>query len=112
MTNDTVDSDYKYINLLYSNIPKSSIVFADNLQKKNITNIEKFKEISHLLHHKYIEFNAEFEVNIAANMRMKYVRLDKANWNMDVDEFINVFDPIINEMFLFMRNSFVRYGQM
>eukprot|EP01084_Bolivina_argentea_P295583 508933_1 len=108
MKNSMDDSGYKYINLFYNNIPKSSIVFGKNVY---VFNVDRCTEIAEVLYQKYINYDSEFEVNIAANLRRKYVRLAGKNWNIEIDEFINVFDALINEMFLFMRNSYIRYEQ-
>eukprot|EP01084_Bolivina_argentea_P234411 394655_1 len=52
--NDTDDiaMNYSYINLLYDNIPKSSIVYGqlNESNNQNITEIETFKHVAHLLY--------------------------------------------------------------
>ena len=102
------DYDTKYIDLLYDTVPKSSIVFV---KITDHVGIAKFKLIAHLLFDKYIRANAEFEVNISHQLRAKYTKLDEQNWNMKQDEFVLVFEKIVEEMFSFMWQSFDRYYQ-
>eukprot|EP01084_Bolivina_argentea_P073917 134103_1 len=108
LENDTNYMDYKYLNMFYNNIPESTIVFGNCLNDDTI-NIETFKNIAHLVYEKYIKYDSELEINIAAKLRKKYIRFDESKWNMESKELINVFDSVIHEMFMFMRNSFIRY---
>eukprot|EP01084_Bolivina_argentea_P239965 403218_1 len=122
-------ADYAYIHLFYDAILKSSIVFAhvqnrneeietrmvrvgsvDSTDNSDV--IQKFKDIAHSMFDKYIKNDAEFEINISAMLRMKYIQYEENNWNLDVEEFVNVFDAAIQEMFGFMKQSFIRYQQV
>merc|ERR1712228_27280 len=97
-----------YIDLLYDAVPKSSIVYVINAEP-NINGIERYRQKAHLLFHKYIRPDAEFEVNISYAMRMEYTNMAETDWRMEVSEFVQVFDKVINEMFMFMRQSYTRY---
>merc|ERR1712130_172914 len=100
--------DTQFIDMLYSTVPKSSIVFA---HRSNIDEIEKFKSIAHELYDKYIKINAEFEVNISYSLRLEYVKLNKNEWEMEPMELMQVFEKVMMESIAFMRQSFDRYQQ-
>ena len=104
--NKTQEFDTRYIDLLYHGVPKSSIVFDYDLDGDGM---EKFQWIAHLLFEKYVRVDAEFEINICHALRSKYIKLDEQNWNIELNEFVNVFEKIIVEMFFFMLQSFARY---
>jgi len=99
------DIEYQFIDLLYGDMPKSSIVE----KKSGHDGIERFRNIAHLLFAKYINYYAEFEVNISSDLRNQYVAHDNNKWVMEVHDFVLVFEPLINEMLYFMRQSFMRY---
>ena len=42
-------------------------------------------------------------------MRTQYLRMDENNWEMDLKQMVNVFDPVIQEMFGFLRASYIRF---
>eukprot|EP01084_Bolivina_argentea_P211736 360100_1 len=113
--NNNVELNDAYIDSLYETIPKSSIVFSQNYVQQSDTKdmdveeIEKYADIAHMLTQKYIAWNSEFEVNIPAKLRMKYIRFDQMHWEINKVELVNVFDELIHEMFLFIRNSFIRF---
>jgi len=103
----TTREKYKYVGVLYDEIPKSSIVFE---KRSNVDGIERMKHIAHRLHDKYIKEYSELEVNISYPLRCEYLQMDKEKWNMDLDKFIKIFDPVMKEMFnTFMTQSFMRY---
>ena len=113
----------KYVNVFYEKMPKSDIVFGkeaddieivftdddDSGQKDTDKEVEGFKIMARILHNKYIKRYGEFEVNIASQLREKYMKIDENNWNMDIHKMIHVFDEVMGEMFFFMRQSFMRY---
>ena len=114
----------KHCHTLYENIPKSTIIFAlhfdGDAKDGRITStsaqsqevVSKFRNIAHLLFVKYINFNAEFEINISSAQRLEYLAMDEANWEMDMNEFVMVFDPLIKEMHsIFMTQSFARFEE-
>merc|ERR1712083_859118 len=81
------DEDYEYVGMLFADMPQSSIVHGYVTHHGHISN--RFKKIARLLYEKYIAF-------------------DKDNWNMDMDELVIVFDNVIHEVWLWMKQSFAR----
>ena len=106
-TEATHTIDTRYIDVLYDGVPKSSII----QQRKPLDDISIFRSIAHELHNKYIKIGAEFEVNISHQLRTKYAKLDGKGWEIEKNEFAQVFERVILEMFLFMLQSFNRYQQ-
>eukprot|EP01084_Bolivina_argentea_P044526 81932_1 len=100
----------KYLNCLYNEIPKSNIV-SENNNIMYINEMDRIKNISHLLFEKYIQYDSEFEINIAAKLRIKYITLNEQNWNVELKDLPILFDPVLKEVFGFMRDSFARYCQ-
>merc|ERR1712228_798565 len=76
-------------------------------EKKN--DIERFKCIAHLLFKKYIRYNAELEVNISGSLRNRFIKYDESDWNIQMDEFVNIFDDLIYQMFGVINQSFDRF---
>ena len=99
------DIDCIYMNSLYENAPKSSIVYDDKSEYKGI---EKMKKVAGLLCDKYIRAGSEYEVNIAWKLRKKLVSLSDSNWQLEKHEFLCVFDRVLDELFTLMKQSFER----
>jgi len=114
--------------VLYDGIPKSSTIYGVNdrhsalggltrttstsSSSEHVADTERFKNIAHLLYKKYIEINSELEINISAKLRNNYNDLDQSNYDkLTVYNLVNLFDDVIDEMFKFMRQSFVRFEQ-
>ena len=95
-----------YMNSLYENVPKSSIVYENKNEKKGI---ERMKKVAGCLCDKYIRIGSEHEVNIAWRVRKKLISLNDRGWNMETKDFISVFDEVLNDLFWFMRQSFERF---
>ena len=95
-----------YMNSLYDNVPKSSIVYD---AKDDTKGIERMKKVAHSLCDKYISVNSEFEVNIAWKLRKKVILLADTNWDMEIKDFICVFDRVLYDLFAFMKQSFERF---
>lgn len=95
-----------YMNLLYVNVPKSSIVYGVDSNKNGI---EKMKVIASKLCEKYIHAGSEYEVNIAWRLRTKIVSLNDSDWNLDLKNFVSIFDEVLDDLFRFMRQSFERF---
>merc|ERR1712228_223343 len=104
-TSNRASSDHIYA--LYGTIPQSSII----QQGKPLDDPENIKSVSHQLYDKYVKKDAEFEVNISYSLRAKYAKLDAEGWKIEMDELVNIFGKVIDEMFSFMRQSFERYQQ-
>eukprot|EP01083_Nonionella_stella_P087253 242645_1 len=99
---EPVQCEYK----LYDNVPKSSIVYS---QFNDEDQGRRYKSTAHELHTKYIKVNAKFEINISAEWRGKYRILDEGGWDMGIKDMMTGFvDDVIQEMQLFMMDSFVR----
>merc|ERR1712083_1147683 len=75
------DEDYEYVGMLFADMPQSSIVHGYVTHHGHISN--RFKKIARLLY-------------------------EKDNWNMDMDELVIVFDDVIHEVWLWMKQSFAR----
>merc|ERR1719242_1878293 len=103
---ETLGDGVRYIDLFYKSVPKSSIIHE---HKSDSNGIEMFKEIAHLLHDKYIRVNSELQVNISSQLRRRYMILDVKKWEMEMVELLNIFDKVMDEMYFFMRQSFMRY---
>eukprot|EP01083_Nonionella_stella_P063842 165906_1 len=116
--------------VMHDEIPKSSIIYcpthmqmhsttSDNLiHAKAVavtvnTNIDntRIKNILHSIHEKYIRINSQFEINLGSPLRQKYKKFDEQNWDMDSNDFVHVFDALIEKMFDFMKDSYARYAQ-
>merc|ERR1712032_223061 len=95
-----------YIGSLYENVPKSSIVYA----KRNEKGIERMKEIASALCEKYIRIDSEYEVNIASRLRQKLVSMNDSDWKMDTNDFVSVYDEVLDDLFRFVRQSFHRFN--
>ena len=106
------EMDYKkeidciYVNSLYENVPKSSIVYDG---KDDMKGIERMKRVADKLCDKYIRIGSEYEVNIAWSLRKKLIALAENNWNMEMKDFISVFDRVLYDLFAFMKQSFERF---
>ena len=132
------DIEQEYV--FYANIPKSSIVHetakgitteqlklpkpteiipsAGSLTVEASTEIEtgkmeknEYHVIARKLYAKYIVLHSEFQVNISHRLRTKYQEIDRNNWDMNANEMLNVFDPVIQNMFLFLRGSYSRFEE-
>ena len=99
---EQIECEYSF----YENMPKSSIVFNE---EKNIEHDEEYKTIAHKLYIKYIQMYSEHEINISSLLRQRYQALEAGNWNVDIREMVNVFDRVIEEMFVFIRESYGRF---
>lgn len=68
--------------------------------------------VAHNLMAKYIALGSELEVNISAELRNQLCGLDRDNYvafERSLMGFYTLFDRVIEEMFKFMRQSFVRF---
>merc|ERR1712228_143961 len=103
--------DGKFENHLMSEgIPKSSIVHGNYAKIEEDEDMDKmFKNIATLLYEKYIKIGAEFEINISSGLRCQYFAINAKKWDMEIGKLVNVFDGLITEMNMFMRQSFCRY---
>merc|ERR1712228_623781 len=90
---------------LYENVPKSSIVYG----VEPIDSIEDVKNMVKKLYAKYIKEGSELEVNVTGDLKNNYLILDAAEWRLNIKELIDVFDPVIGEMFDHMLQSFSRF---
>merc|ERR1711920_333086 len=85
------DRKYKYVGLLYDEIPRSSIVHRvknkfmvfDLYQLMDDDGCNKFGKIAGLLFAKYIDNDSELQVNISGGLRRKYMKHARSNWSMD-----------------------------
>jgi len=92
---------------LYDGIPQSIIVHPERFNNQEyIVGI-----VAHALFEKYIERDSEFMVNISHKLRSKMAKYDANAWNIKQKEIIAVFQRVIDEMFIFIRQSFERYQQ-
>ena len=69
----------------------------------------KFCKIACSLFRKYIDCEAELQVNISGSLRRKYMKYGRLNWSIHTSELVNIFDDVIEEMFLLMKQSFTRF---
>eukprot|EP01083_Nonionella_stella_P128966 390937_1 len=93
--------------ILYDNVPKSSIVYTQFKDEEDES--KKCTNMAHELYAKYIVLYAELEVNISGVLREKYRKLDEANWNVEMNEMMDIFDALIRQMRQFMMDSFTRF---
>lgn len=98
-----------YMDSLYTNVPKSSIVYSDDAYEANGKGMERMKRVAHRLCDKYVRVNAEFEVNIAYKLRKKISLIADGDFCVSGDEFFKLFDRVLDDLFTFMRQSFERY---
>ena len=108
--NEGVECKWRF----YENIPKSSIISSLKTKEIAQTGVEnqrdnEYRKIAHRLYAKYIKIGTELEVNISALLRDKYEDLDDNNWQIEINELHNTFDEVIEEMFMLMLQSFVRF---
>eukprot|EP01084_Bolivina_argentea_P230406 388661_1 len=113
LTSNIDDNNFE----LDGSIPKSAIVYTvNNLDLSDREEfILHFRNCSYLLFQKYIVVSSELEINISSRLRGKYYGMmnNKEMWiNRSVEsktEIETLFDPVINEMFFLMIQSFSRY---
>eukprot|EP01083_Nonionella_stella_P187130 686916_1 len=79
------------------------------IQHLVIIESKKCTNMAHELYAKYIVLYAELEVNISGVLREKYRKLDEANWNVEMNEMMDIFDALIRQMRQFMMDSFTRF---
>eukprot|EP01083_Nonionella_stella_P166499 556849_1 len=106
----------KYV--LYGTVPKSFIVFKCAKQLPNYDIVCKTEpsnqqlmcgNTAHLLFVKYIEMGATLEINISWELRHRFIEMDEQLWARNRNDVMEVFVAATDEMYFFMRDSFVRY---
>ena len=73
--------------------------------------LTKCQRISHLLFKKYIGSHyAEHEINISGALRNKYVELEQKQYEeVDLEQFLTLYDEVIAEMMKYLAQSFRRF---
>lgn len=119
----SVDVAWKMDYVLYDAIPQSSIVYSTKkrvytmnssddivtIKGRECDDITHCKHTAHLLFEKYIRNYAELQINISCDLRTKYCNLDEAKYrSLDGEGMLRLFDPAIQEMYRYMKQSFVR----
>eukprot|EP01083_Nonionella_stella_P214714 773438_1 len=98
--------------VFYESVPKSSIVYMNHAEISETNCAQHFKNIAHLLFEKYIKIYGELEVNISSGLRSAHYALDDKNYEqLDASQISTMFDDVVEEMFKFMMQSFIRYHQ-
>ena len=133
------DGDDQDHYVLYDEVPRSEIVYSDQQSTPSPPTQENQIEIvvpskspgddnsydleaadpemvgmrnaAHLLYAKYIRVGAELEGNISGTLRERYRRKDELDWNLNAEELLHEFDDFIDSMFVFMKESYIRYSQ-
>ena len=68
------------------------------------------KRIAHLLFMKYIDYDAQHEINISGRLRDKYVEMERMEYDgMDLKQFVTVYDEVISEMMKYQSESYMRF---
>ena len=104
---------------LYPAIPLSSLIhdhLDENINEER-RQVVCMKKCALALYTKYIEVGSHYEINISSPLREKYSEImddcvswmDAGNEETDIKEVIDLFDPIIEEMFHLMTQIYVRY---
>eukprot|EP01083_Nonionella_stella_P056644 149045_1 len=103
-----IDVDVPYLVLPFEKLPKSAIVYNEDISNK---------EKCYLLYEKYIRPGSEYEINISGGLRTKYRDMldDKTKWmkqisfTIDMATMADLFDKC-NEVNLgLMKHSFTRF---
>eukprot|EP01083_Nonionella_stella_P256415 878896_1 len=91
-----------------NHIPKATIIY----DKEGNDDMDGWKNMYVAIYDKYIAVGSAFEINISWELRERYANEKDKNWNVDyksAKEVVNIFDPIIRQMQLFMHDSFYRF---
>ena len=68
------------------------------------------KRIAQLLFEKYIDYDAQHEINISGRLRDKYVEMERMEYDgMDLKQFVTVYDEVISEMMKYQSESYMRF---
>ena len=97
--------------IFYPEIPKSSIIHgvtgSTTVSQGRIT---RLATIAGALYRKYMDRQAELEVNISWPLRNRWDLLHFRNYpEDDMTELVSAIDDVIAEMFKYIRQSFVRF---
>ena len=78
--------------------------------KQDVDLLTKVKMYAHSLFTKYIKQQAEYEINISGVLRERYTEYDDMKYpGFDLLQFVEIFDELIGDMFMYIRQSFFRF---
>merc|ERR1719229_944790 len=98
----------RYLDCCNDSMPRSAIIRRTHALT-TMNQIAKCRRMAQLLFEKYIAVGAEFMLNVEGATRTRFTRLAATNWQMSNEEFVVLYDNMIEMMLGLAGDTFLRY---